>query len=541
LLVLSACTRAKLVPIPEEDPGRRDDRIKIEGKFRTTDPETLNFPVKVLFVIDDSQSMTVTDPITPEYPAGYRPVAIADAIETLSLATPGIQFALITFGAATTVLTEACDATDAGPTNCQQGFTDDMLRALSAAGQAGNPGGGVTNYDVALTSAYTTLFKDMSDLAEEDAGNARYVVIFVSDGIPDVDNGRVPECNETESIIGAVQDIADLKKRFRLRELTFNTILVSSPTTPTQFRDVSRSVLNCMARFGNGVFRDFDNGGQLNFLNFDFTSYRRTFTVKNLIVANINARPGTTDDITDSDGDGLTDEEEFQIGSDPTLLDTDGDFFNDLLEHRLRTSGLDPLDPLDGDCSLDVDQQDTDGDGLRDCEERFLGTKSRLFDSDFDGVPDLVEVWFDTLTTVDDLKQDLDFDGSFNGDEIRWHSNPRTNDSGNLSDLGYRYVETSKGPYQARYEYDFSVSNIRLASTLETPGGELGRNRIMIYLTEVPQDDPGGVAIHRVGCVTARYVAEQDIKDPPGGVIRLIEDNLKLPVEFNPDVDCVGR
>ena len=110
---------------------------RLRGSSAPRNPETLNFPVKVLFVIDDSQSMTVTDPITPEYPAGYRPVAIADAIETLSLATPGIQFALITFGAATTVLTEACDATDAGPTNCQQGFTDDMLRALSAAAETG--------------------------------------------------------------------------------------------------------------------------------------------------------------------------------------------------------------------------------------------------------------------------------------------------------------------------------------------------------------------------------------------------------------------
>ncbi len=46
-------------------------------------------------------------------------------------------------------------------------------------------------------------------------------------------------------------------------------------------------------------------------------------------------------DVLDTDGDGLTDEEERQIGTDPLLADTDGDGLEDA-DERMR--GSDPLD-----------------------------------------------------------------------------------------------------------------------------------------------------------------------------------------------------
>lgn len=56
----------------------------------------------------------------------------------------------------------------------------------------------------------------------------------------------------------------------------------------------------------------------------------------------------------DTDGDGLTDAQEAQIGTDPTRADTDGDGLTDGEEVRF---GLDPLNP------------DTDGDGFADGQE----------------------------------------------------------------------------------------------------------------------------------------------------------------------------
>lgn len=535
------CTDAHFVPVPEPDPVDRDDRIEVRGEFCTTDPETLNFPVKVMFIVDRSQSMNVTDPdvniAQPGQPPAYaanRVRALMEAIDVLSQVV-GLEVAIVGFGASTTTETEDCD--DYGPprVNCQPGFTEDVNEMRSGAIRTGNPGGGNTDFVAALTTAYTTLFRDMIKLNEQDAGNARYVIIFLSDGLADLD---AEDADRGISIQDVLDDIMELKKRFRLADVTFNTALLSAGITQAQVYDVARSALSSMANTGKGVFRDFRNGGEINFLSYDVTTYRRIFTLKTLLVANLNAKPGLGDDITDSDADGLTDSEEAIIGTDPTLQDTDGDYFSDALEHNLRTSGLDPLDPADGDCTLDVDRQDTDGDELRDCEERYLGVRPQRYDTDFDGVPDRVETWFGTLATVDDLAQDLDFDGSDNGNEIIWHSNPRSNDSANLSSTGYRYKLESRGLRANRYCYEFKVGNVRLASTRASEAGPRGQNRVMVYVTEVPLDDPVGVAIHRVGCANARYDAEADAKFPPNGVITMTEEDLHLPKEFDPQVHC---
>ncbi|MBI5496538.1 MAG: VWA domain-containing protein [Deltaproteobacteria bacterium] len=560
LLAVTTCTKARFVPEDKPDPARRDDRLTVDGEFCTTNPETLNFPVKLLFLVDRSQSMNVTDPDTNIAPPGDPPVlaahrvrALLDAIDALS-SVVGLEFGVIGFGASTTPETERCDQYTPTRVNCAPGFTTNLAEARGAALRTGNPGAGNTDFAAALATAYTLLFRDMSALSEQDAGNARYVIILLSDGLADLD---VTANDRGQSIGDIIDDIVALKKRFRLRQLQLNTALLSAGITRQDVYDLARAGMQAMAQRGGGVFRDFRNGGDINFLQFDVTSYRRVYTLKTLLVANLNAKPGLGDDITDSDGDGLTDTEEAQIGSNPLSADTDGDFFNDLLEHRLRTSGLDPLDPSDGDCALEVDRLDADGDGLRDCEERYMGTRPKRFDTDFDGVPDYPEVWFDTLPTIDDLAQDLDFDGSRNGEELRWHANPRSNDSANLSDLGYRYVLQDLGLNdQSQYCYRFTVSNVRLASTRALPGGRQGQNRVLVYVTEVPLDDPGDVARYRVGCVTARYIASADVKDPPNGKVSLLPPDrcevtdggpapgagcLVDPVLFDPAVHCAGR
>ncbi len=87
----------------------------------------------------------------------------------------------------------------------------------------------------------------------------------------------------------------------------------------------------------------------------------------------------------DEDGDGLSDESESAIGTDPAQADTDGDGIND----RLEVCGFQALDgkwwylnPLD---------LDTNGDGLADgieCSNLRDGTASYCEDTDGDGTPD---------------------------------------------------------------------------------------------------------------------------------------------------------
>ncbi|MCB9792796.1 MAG: hypothetical protein H6741_08700 [Alphaproteobacteria bacterium] len=79
----------------------------------------------------------------------------------------------------------------------------------------------------------------------------------------------------------------------------------------------------------------------------------------------------------DSDGDGLTNAEEAELGTDPELADTDGDGLSDLDEDL---GGSDPL------------VVDTDGDGLTDYEESLAGTLATNPDSDGDGYLDGWEV-----------------------------------------------------------------------------------------------------------------------------------------------------
>lgn len=125
----------------------------------------------------------------------------------------------------------------------------------------------------------------------------------------------------------------------------------------------------------------------------------------------------TTDLSTDTDGDGLSDDLEANLGTDPTFADTDGDLFTD--GEEFFTHGTDPTDPdTDGDAVIDglellgfdlvADSgdetdpldADMDDDGLDDREEQ-LGPDGFLFsgdetdpadaDSDDDGLIDGLE------------------------------------------------------------------------------------------------------------------------------------------------------
>ncbi|MDZ7801471.1 MAG: hypothetical protein U5K81_11860 [Trueperaceae bacterium] len=145
-------------------------------------------------------------------------------------------------------------------------------------------------------------------------------------------------------------------------------------------------------------------------------------------------------DLTDADGDGLSDAEEqrgwtvtvsvvngeplqYKVTSDPQSPDTDGDGIPDADEKAYRT---DPRDADTDDDGLSDDQelnlvysepalQDTDGDTLIDgLEFDFFGTSPLFADTDGDQIPDDVEVG---LQNRDPRIADLpDFDVSVVGD-----------------------------------------------------------------------------------------------------------------------------
>ena len=129
---------------------------------------------------------------------------------------------------------------------------------------------------------------------------------------------------------------------------------------------------------------------------------------------------GVTDPLyPDTDNDGLTDGEESTLGTDPNDPDTDGDGMPDGWEIGYE---FDPLDAEDPGASADAD-----GDGLSNLEEFECGTNPLQMDTDGDELADNEELgWISTETAVcydlgtatDLLETISDLDDGFVGIEL---------------------------------------------------------------------------------------------------------------------------
>ena len=135
----------------------------------------------------------------------------------------------------------------------------------------------------------------------------------------------------------------------------------------------------------------------------------------------------------DKDGDGLTNAQEAQLGTDPCVKDTDGDGMED--GYEAANSCLNPL-VKDADKDPDVDGltnaqelaagtkpcvPDTDGDGLKDGADPWPLSP----DGDTDGMPDAYEVQYSCLNPkVADADKDPDGDGYTNIQEYQMGTNP---------------------------------------------------------------------------------------------------------------------
>ena len=108
----------------------------------------------------------------------------------------------------------------------------------------------------------------------------------------------------------------------------------------------------------------------------------------------------------DSDGDGLTDSKERQMGTDPGVRDTDGDGLDDGDEDRLwKGLSISESSDLDDDGERNIVDPDSDGDGLSDGEEVTIGSHPGLSDTDGDGVNDADDP--DPLSDADLDEDDL--------------------------------------------------------------------------------------------------------------------------------------
>lgn len=113
--------------------------------------------------------------------------------------------------------------------------------------------------------------------------------------------------------------------------------------------------------------------------------YYEKFIILTVLVAFTPLLVYAQGDSADIDGDRLFDAYEQFFGTDPTLGDTDGDGFDDLIEIHNQ------FDPLNGNGAR-LPQHDADGDGLWDYEEVLWNTEPQNPDTDGDGLKDKIEI-----------------------------------------------------------------------------------------------------------------------------------------------------
>ena len=128
--------------------------------------------------------------------------------------------------------------------------------------------------------------------------------------------------------------------------------------------------------------------------------------------------------LADTDDDGLPNLIEKEIGSDPYNPDTDGDNLPD--GYEALTLGTDPTKPDTDENGVSDYDEDFDNDGLSNGQEYELGTEPYNEDTDGDGLKDGEEI--NTYGT-DPLKVDTDEDGLEDGDEIYFETDPLNPDS----------------------------------------------------------------------------------------------------------------
>jgi hypothetical protein len=532
----AACSAAYLEQPPPPPVVSTPTTVAVSGSFCTDDPKALLSPVKVLFLLDYSQSMLVSDPQT------QRAEAVAAVMDRLGK-SPGLWFGILLFRGDVNVLTKKTlpDGSQLDGFASSLDLDTAQIRAALGVGLSAP-----TTLDQQTTDFVGVLSRArdliQTDLIEGQAdpdqlARTKYVVVLLSDGIPTMNYvNSYPGCqpggvggNACPLCLPVIQD--QVVKIQRLQNLgaglvKLNTAYVfnnpEAPPPPPSVHRAAAALLDCMAVAGNGEFRDFAAGEPIDFLGFDFQALQRLYKLQSLLVVNVNARPGTF--APDSDGDGLSDAEELALGSNPLLEDTDGDGYGDLLESRYPQNFH--LTLPDPGCPPEA-RGDRDGDGLRDCEELYIGTGQSRIDTDRDGAPDGIEWKMGTRPTSDDSQDDPDRDGLSNLQELRAHTDPNKPELGDLADVAQRQTLQSHGfPIGGRMCTDFRVENVHLAETLDRGQGA-GWNDIWVTAAQVPFDAPGAAPVYKVARVQARLRA--GLREPADGELHVPFEAFAAP------------
>jgi hypothetical protein len=487
--------------------------VTLFGEFYTENPENIQFPVKVLFALDCSLSMDLSDPDNPpDEPYGRRIAAVQRFLDRYNTDDySSVSFSIVLWN--NTVFEQTENGYGEAGFTRSTGELDRVLNAVV--------NDSMTDYLGALDAIQGIIENDITNVSYEESGESelartKYIVCFFSDGMPNTPSG----VQSNTEIWQQVEDITAYVEEQMVGGFAFHTFFLSSLfTTDDENYDAASATLLGMATRGDGSFREFATASAIDFINIIDMRLTTEYVIKYIVAYNYNVTAGTDILYADSDGDGLTDEEEATFGTDPTVFDTDGDGLSDGFEVNIQTTEdgetLWP-DPLNSDsgCTEPADGNwpDQDSDGLTDCEESIKGTYRFVADYDYDGIPDGIEFYMGTNPFDEVYVNDADFDGDLDWFEIQRHTNVLANDPIIRERYGYEYditdlgnpdpIEESDLPEGIR-KYGFNISNINIMDT-EGEGEDSyygldpGDNFIRLYVAQVPEDRPESAPVFRM-------------------------------------------